>query len=78
MRLLNLLDGTPIKTPEIVDVSKLGFLDELEYELWFLIEEYFSLFGIEVLGDEPDWATVKGVQEVIISMLANAGVEFKF
>lgn len=35
-------------------------------------------FGIRTLDDEPDWATVKAVQESILTAFTDAGVNFKF
>lgn len=74
---LKLPDGKPIKSPTIVDISALGCLDEMEYELWNVIQEYMTLFGIRTEDDEPDWATVKAVQDKIIDVFAEAGVNFK-
>ena len=75
---LELPDGKKIKAPEVVDISALGTLDELEYSLWNTIEEYMALFGIRTEDDDPDWATVKGVQERILGILKDAGVKFKY
>lgn len=75
---LMLPDGKKIFAPEIVDVSSLGFLNEIEYSLWGTIEEYLKLFGISMLDNTPDWATVKTVQESLLRLLLEAGVKFKF
>lgn len=61
-----------------MDVSALGCMDELEYELWHVIEDYMVQFGIRTQDDEPDWATVKAVQESILTAFIDAGVNFKF
>jgi len=53
-------------------------MDELEYELWHVIENYMAQFGIRTQDDEPDWATVKAVQESIFTAFTDAGVDFKF
>lgn len=74
---LKLADGKTIIAPDVVDISKLGFLDELEYTLWSTIEDYMLSFGIRTLDDEPDWATVKAVQECILNQFIAAGVNFK-
>lgn len=37
---LELADGKKITAPAVVDVSALGCMDELEYELWHVIEDY--------------------------------------
>ncbi|MCI8564320.1 MAG: hypothetical protein HFH69_12555 [Lachnospiraceae bacterium] len=71
-------DGKPIKAPVVIDISGLGGLDELEYELWDTIQKYFQLFGIRMEDDTPDWATVKAVQDKIIGVLEESGVKFKF
>ena len=74
---LNLPDGKKITAPIVVDISSLGSLDEIEYELWNVIQEYMMLFGIRTEDDEPDWATVKTVQDKIIEVFMDAGVDFK-
>jgi hypothetical protein len=75
---LELTDGKKITAPVVVDVSALGCMDELEYELWHVIEDYMVQFGIRTQDDEPDWATVKAVQESILTAFTDAGVNFKF
>lgn len=75
---LELADGKKITAPAVVDVSALGCMDELEYELWHVIENYMAQFGIRTQDDEPDWATVKAVQESILTAFTDAGVNFKF
>lgn len=75
---LFLPDGKKIETPVEIDISEMGCLDELEYEMWFLIERYMSYFGIRTENDDPDWATVKEAQTAILNLLEKAGVKFKF
>lgn len=75
---LELADGKKITAPAVVDVSALGCMDELEYELWHVIENYMAQFGIRTQDDEPDWATVKAVQESVFTAFTDAGVDFKF
>lgn len=74
---LTLPDGKKIEAPEVVDISAIGTLDELEYSLWYTIEEYLVMFGIRTYDDTPDWATVKTVQDSILTVLTDAGVNFK-
>lgn len=74
---LELADGKKIIAPTVVNVSTLGCMDELEYELWHVIEDYMVQFGIRTQDDEPDWATVKAVQESILTAFTDAGVNFK-
>ncbi len=74
---LTLPDGKRIEAPEVVDISVIGTLDELEYSLWHTIEEYLVLFGIRTYDDTPDWAMVKKVQDSILTVLIDAGVNFK-
>ena len=68
---------------EPIDCSKLGYFDELESECWNLVKGYLAKFGIELLpnedGEEPmsDYVA-KGVQDKIVELLQEAGVEFKF
>lgn len=75
---LVLADGKKVTAPTVVDISSLGCLDELEYEMWHTIESYLVLFGIRTEDDEPDWATVKAVQDRLIEVLQEAGVKFEF
>lgn len=35
-------------------------------------------FGIRTQDDEPDWSTVKAVQNSIFTAFIDAGVDFKF
>ena len=74
---LTLPDGKKIEAPEVVDISALGALDELEYSLWHTIREYLELFGIRTEDDEPDFATVKVVQDKLFDVLIGVGVNFK-
>lgn len=74
---LELANGKKITAPAVVDVSALGCMDELEYELWHVIEDYMVQFGIRTQDDEPDWATVKAVQDCILNQFIGAGVNFK-
>lgn len=50
----------------------------LEHGLWHVTEDYMVQFGIRTQDDEPDWATVKAVQESILTAFTDAGVNFKF
>ena len=68
---------------EPIDCSKLGYFDELEGGCWDLVKGYLAKFGIELLpnedGEEPmsDYVA-KGVQDKIVELLQEAGVQFKF
>lgn len=77
---LVLPDNTEISAPETVDLSELGVFDEMEYKLWDTIKEYMQLFGIriETGDDSPDWTTVKAVQDKILEILTDSGVNFVF
>ena len=79
MKNLELIDGTKITTLEEVNITKNGYFDEMEYELWDTIKNYMTLFGIQLeeSDDEPDWYTVKSVQDKIVQVLQEAGVNFK-
>lgn len=74
---LNLPDGKVLMAPEVVDISAPDALEELEYSVWGTIEEYLEVLGIGTFDDKPDWATVKAVQESILTILSDAGVNFK-
>lgn len=74
---LKLPDGKKIAVPKVVDISASGTLDALEYSLWHTIEEYLTLFGIRTEDDQPDFATVKAVQDKLLDVLMDAGVNFK-
>lgn len=75
---LSLPDGKTIKAPVIVDISAIDCLDEMEYELWNVIQGYMTLFGIQTEDDDPDFATVKMVQDKILDVLTESGVNFKY
>lgn len=75
---LELGDGKKITAPVVVDVSRLDSLGELEYSMWATIEEYLALFGIRTEDDQPDWHTVKVVQDKLFEVLQDAGVNFNF
>ena len=68
---------------EPIDCSKLGYFDELESDCWDLVKGYLAKLGIELLpneeGEEPmsDYVA-KGVQDKVIELLQESGVEFKF
>ena len=56
-------------------------IDTVDQELadgWHVIEDYMVQFGIRTQDDEPDWATVKAVQDSIFTAFTDAGVNFKF
>ena len=59
---LELANGKKITAPAVVDVSALGCIQ----------------FGIRTQDDEPDWATVKAVQDSIFTAFTDAGANFKF
>lgn len=66
-----------------IDCSKLGYFDELESECWNLVRGYLAKLGIELVknedGEEPisEYAA-KGVQDRIVELLQETGVQFKF
>lgn len=75
---MTLPDGKVIMVPDIVDVSELTpELDEFENNLWYIIEDYLVHLGIGVLDSEPDWATVKGLEDKLYEILESSGVVFK-
>lgn len=79
MKNLELIDGKKINVPDEVDITKGGYFDEMKYELWDTIKKYLALFGIELeeLDDELDWHMIKSVQDKIVQVLQEAGVNFK-
>lgn len=78
MKTLELADGKKIVAPEVVDIPSIKNFGEMGYELWNVIRKYLTLFGIQVEeGENPDWATVKEVQDKIMQVLQEAGVNFK-
>ena len=68
---------------EPIDCSKLGYFDELESDCWELVKGYLAKLGIELVanedGEEPmsDYVA-KSVQDKVIELLQESGVEFKF
>lgn len=80
MDALTLVDGKKIIAPEEVDITEKDYFDDLEYDLWDTIKHYLDVFGIQLENkddDEPDWYTVKTVQDKIVEVLQEAGVNFK-
>lgn len=66
-----------------IDCSRLGFFDELEYDCWNLVKQYFAELGIDVLPNEDgeeaiDFYIAKEIQDKILEELQNAGVKLKF
>ena len=68
---------------EPIDCSKLGYFDELESDCWDLVKGYLAKLGIELVanedGEEPmsDYVA-KSVQDKVIELLQESGVEIKF
>lgn len=68
---------------EPIDCSKLGYFDELESDCWELVKGYLAKLGIELVanedGEEPmsDYVA-KSVQDKVIELLQESGVEIKF
>lgn len=62
----------------VIDVSKLGFFDELEYEVWDVVLKYMKKFNIEIDDNEIDFYTAKEIQECILKQFTYAGFEFKY
>ena len=68
---------------EPIDCSKLGYFDELESDCWDLVKGYLAKFGIELLPNEDGEESMsdyiaKGVQDKIVELLQEAGVQLKF
>lgn len=73
---LKLLDGKKICAPLGIDVAKVEW-SLLEIHLWKLLLQYMDMFKVSLVNrDEPDWATVKKVQDKIIEVFEEAGVKF--
>lgn len=72
-----LLDGTEVLVPPAIDITELGYFDEMENKLWELVKEYFDLMGIRVKNDDDvDFGTVKAMQDTLLDELEKAGVNF--
>ncbi len=71
-----------ISGPRNIDVSRLGYFDELEYECWELILKYASWFGLDVKGiddeDDVDFYSAKQVQDTILKLFIESGIRFKY
>ena len=68
---------------ETVDCSRLGFFDEMEESCWDLFKSYCEYFGLKLINEDDDEDAIsfdiaKGIQEVILKVLQNAGIKFKF
>ncbi len=72
--------------PKTVNISRLGFFDELEYDAWRLIEAHAAQFGIKLIPKYPlewnddeeciDFYASKRVVETILALFIEAGVKF--
>ncbi len=77
-------DENRILLPENpIDCSGLGDFDELEDECWNLVKTYCQYLGIELLSPDREEESVsfdiaKGIQDKILEVLKNAGVQFNF
>ncbi len=81
MKTVELADGTILKGPAILELSdtNIGWLDELEYDVWNLFCAYCEHLGITVEDEsEPDWATVKAIQEFVFKQIEDAGILLSF
>ena len=77
LKMTALADGKTIYAPQLVDLSETGCLDELEHAVWNLFLKYAKYFGINCQNEsEPDWATVKAIQETVLKQFEDAGVLF--
>ena len=68
---------------EPIDCSHLGFFDEMEESCWDLFKSYCEYFGLKLINEDDDEDAIsfdiaKGIQEVILKVLQNAGIKFKF
>lgn len=81
MTLVPFGDNCLITKPEKpIDVSTLGFFDVLEYDCWALIKSYARAFNLRIEGKDEltgvSWDLAKEVQETIINIFKDAGIEF--
>ena len=68
---------------EPIDCSQLECFDELEESCWDLFKSYCEYFGLKLINEDDDEDAIsfdiaKGIQEVILKVLQNAGIKFKF
>lgn len=82
-QVLNFGDGCKIRVPkEPIDVSRLDFFDDLEYDCWALVEKYSEKLGIKLMPNDEEvpisFDIAKGVQDRIIEMFEETGVVFNF
>ncbi len=68
---------------EPIDCSQLECFDELEESCWDLFKSYCEYFGLKLINEDDDEDSIsfdiaKGIQEVILKILQNAGIKFKF
>lgn len=79
MKTITLMDGMKLSAPEEdINISDISFFDDLETECFNLFEQYCSKFGIEKCDFGIDNATAKAIQDVILDILIDAGVNFNF
>lgn len=71
-------DGAECIAPPMIKAERLGFFDELEEDCWGLFVKYCDCLGIELENrDEIDWYTAKGIQDKIIDVFIEAGINIK-
>ena len=84
-KILRFGDEHSIEVPnEPIDCSDYRYFDDLEYECWDLVKKYCGAFGIKLIpSDENDESSIsfdvaKEIQEHVITLFEEVGVEFKF
>ena len=75
-------DGTKVVSPPVVDASKLGFFDELEYECWKLFQQYCKKMNITIVdasfGNDIDFFIAKEIQEKVLSIFEKDGITINY
>lgn len=78
---ITLPDGREIIPPDAISLSgNTAAFDELEYELWDIVKQYFAALGIQLKPNEddeddtPDFYTVKAMQDALLDVLKESGV----
>ena len=78
-------DLTEISIPDkniVIDKTVTGNLDEAEYSIWNTFIDFINAMGITLVDmdsvQNPDWATVKAIEETMFGILEKTGCAFEF
>lgn len=84
-RIIRFGDEHSIEVPnEPIDCSDYRYFDDLEYDCWDLVKKYCGAFGIKLIPDDEEeessisFDVAKDIQDHVIKLFEEVGLEFKF